>query len=201
MFQAPAMEQKLEHVLLLLLLIDVPVENRKDWEACNTCEDVFDKMNEELWAAQIHFLYSKRAGRVLRERYRMVQDGCIEDRVHGVVACWTLIDTEANEGQGAPVLVVPTMTPRATEVAHALALPPIDPTPAFYRVPMYSREDRLRALAFCECWNIAAAHVCPSCCRRFPEGDIPSEEEPYLNRAQLLCSVCREGRKQHPFHH
>lgn len=200
-FQAPEIEQKLEQLLLLLPLIDAPVENRQDWEARKDCEEMFCKMDDELRAAQIRFSYSQRAGRFLRERYRMVQDGCIEDRVHGMVPCWTLIDTEANEGQGAPVLIVQTMTSRAAEAARALALPPLDPTQAFYRVPMYSREDRLRAQALCECWNIAAAHLCPSCGQRFPEGDIPDEEAPYLNKAQFLCSACHEEKKQRQLHH
>lgn len=200
-FQAPKIEQQSEQFLLSLPIINDSMGNHQDREACKVCEATVCKIDNPSCAAQMRFSYSQRAGRFLRERYRMVQDGCVEDRVHGMVECWTLIDTEGNQGQGAPVLVVQTMTPRATEAARVLALPPLDPTPAFYRVPIYSSEDRLRALALCERWNIAAAHVCPSCCQRFPEGDVPDEEAPYLNRAQLLCSTCHEERKQRQHHH
>ncbi|MGH2479187.1 MAG: hypothetical protein ACRDHW_05995, partial [Ktedonobacteraceae bacterium] len=182
-FQAHEVEQKLKRLRLLSHLIDAPVENRNDWQARNTCEELFCKIDDELRTAQIRFSYSKRAERYLRERYRMVEDGSVKNRVHGSVVCWTLIDTEANEGQGAPVLVAAPMTPKAVQAARTLGLPPVPPIPAFSRVPMYSREDRIRAQSLCECWNLAAAHLCPSCCQRFPEGDLPFEEEPYLNRA------------------
>lgn len=190
-------EQKLKQLGLLNRLIDVPVENSNDWQALHTCEALFVQIDDQLRAAQVHFSYSKRAGRYLRERYRMMEDGCARDRERGVVPCWTLIDTDANQGKGAPVLVVPPLSPEAAEAARTLGLPPSEPAPAFYRVPMYASEDRVRALGLCERWNIAAAHLCPSCGQRFPEDDLPFEEAPYLNRALLRCPLCRHEQPGH----
>ena len=81
MLSTAEVEQKLKRLRLLNHLIDAPVENGNDWQARNTCEELFCKIDDELRAAQIRFSYSKRAERYLRERYRMVEDGSVKNRV------------------------------------------------------------------------------------------------------------------------
>ena len=151
------------------------------------------RSDDELRSASIRYSYSKRAERFLRERYRLIIDNFFTERGKRV-ACWTLIDTQADEGRGAPVLVLPHLTSKAQEAAQRLALP-LDPLPAFYSVPMRTPEDRAQAHALCEQWNLAAAHFCPQCTLRFPEDELPEDEAPYLNRAQLRCSACKENQQ------
>lgn len=189
-----AIETKLAQLLTVSQLIDVPVETAQDWQARKDCEDLYCQIDNELRSASVRFFYSHKAGRFLRERYRLVIDSFFTE--HGRrIPCWTLIDTQADEGRGAPVLISPSLTQRAQEAAHALALS-LDPFPAFYSVPMRASETRAQANDLCERWNLAAAHLCPECGSRFPEGELPEEEQPYLNRAQLRCSICTHGQEK-----
>ena len=152
-------EQKLKHLLLLSRLIDAPVENENDWQARTTCEELFCQIDEELRAAQVHFSYCERAGRYLRERYRMVEDGSFEERGRGRVVCWTLMDTEANEGQGAPVLVAAPMTPQAVQVARALGLPLPTPFPCVLACPC-AQKKIARVLKPCVSAGISPRPIC-----------------------------------------
>lgn len=189
-----AIEAKLAQLLMVSRLIDTPVETAQDWQARKDCEDLYCQIDDELRSAAVRFSYSRKAGRFLRERYRLVLDGHFTE--HGRrIPCWTLIDTQADEGRGAPVLVSPPLTQRVQEEAHALALP-LDPFPTLYKMPIRTSEVRAQAHALCERWNLAAAHLCPQCGLRFPEGDLPEEEQPYLNRAQLLCSTCTYEKRE-----
>ena len=181
-------EKKLAQLLAVSRLIDAPVESEQDWLARRACEQWLCEIDDELRSAGVRYTYSKKAGRLVRERYRLVIDGFFTEGGQRV-ACWTLIDTQAEEGRGAPVLVSLPFTQKAREAAHALALP-LDPVPAFYSVPMRTAEERAQASELCERWNLVAAHLCPQCAQRFPQTELPEEEDPYRNRATLLCAPC-----------
>lgn len=185
-------EQKLAQLLLLSRLIDVPVESSADWQARRDCEVFFFRIDAELQAAHICYGYSKRAGRFLHERYRLVVDNFLDDGLRRV-ACWTLIDTLLDGGRGAPVWAVLDEADEPRDDPD-LSDPASPPLPVFYSMPMKTREDRARANALCERWNLAHARLCPSCCQPLAGGDIP--EGPYLNRGQLCCASCHEAAMQ-----
>ena len=196
--ESPTIEQLLDALLVATRAYDASADN---WQEQRKWEERFNTTYEALEAADVRFLYSERAGRFLHQRYHLVGDG--DDG--GVLECWTLLDTEAEDtngtygGRGAPVLIDDLQTPTAHAAARVLGLRS-DPVPAFLHIPMKSAETRRAAQELCERWNLAAAQYCPGCASRFSGEEGLHAEQTYQDLSLLRCRACRAKQEDGQHH-